>query len=280
MRAHDSNSAAGTGVSSRPSTKGSTRARGPLALARYAIGFVGTVTLALAFDVWLRFGIVWRYRNNEDRKIRSLNRLVRHWGTSIFWVAHTFLGLRLRVEGTIPSTGRYLIISNHQSSLDIPLLISLFRSQNLKFVAMEELRYGKPVISLALRHGGFALVSEKKLGDDLAALTRFAHQLERVDGSPVIFPEGWLARDGELRKFNFAGIETVRRVSRLPIVTVTIDGLWKAPSIEQYLRIYGDRITVRITEPVPFNSDDLDRRKAYGDLEETIRRNLEEIRAQ
>ena len=235
--------------------------------------------MALALDVWLRFWVLIRYRRRQAEKIACFNRVAWAWGRALFSTVRWAVRLRIAVEGEVPSKGRFLIVANHQSSFDIPLLITLFRPLNLKFVAMEELRRGKPTISLVLRHGGFAIVGQQNIGQDLAALARCAANLEQFDGSPVIFPAGWVERDQEARRFYLAGLEVLRRGSRLPILPVAIAGMERAPSFRSIARAAGSCVTVRISDPIPCEVAGKDPRATYLRLEEKIYGDVAEIRA-
>lgn len=253
--------------------------RRPFDLLRSTTVLALTLILAVAFDLWVRVRILFPLRRREERRIAALNRAVRAWGISTFAVSRIGLGLRVRVQGTTPSSGRFLVLANHQSSVDIPALIATLRGLDLKFVAWEELRRGKPGVSVTLRHGGFAFVAKRRLGDDLAALRGFAVNLERHNGSPVLFPEGRRSDDGALRPFALAGAEIVRRTARLPILPVTLDGLHEARTIRTLHRAVGSRVTIRVSEPIPFDRTRRDPRDAFDRIEHEIRGNLEEIRA-
>ncbi len=244
---------------------------------RVVLALVVSLIVALSLEAWMRVILLWRGRDEVGR-IRTVNGLFQVWGRASFWVGRAILGLRVQVEGRVPDTGRYFIVSNHQSSIDVPMLISIFRGQNLKFVAMEELRYWKPAVSLALRVGGCAFVAKQSLGADLRALRRFGQELHRFDGSAVIFPEGKRTFDGSILPFTFAGTEAVRATARLPMLPVTIDGLWKARTLRGYRHIVGNRVTVRISEPVPFEETPRAPRETYRRIEQEIRRNMDEIR--
>ena len=245
---------------------------------RHGVGIVVTAATALLLDLWLRVAVLHRFRHDETRKAAGITRVTKTWAAAVFGLARFFLGLRVRIEGAVPSAGRYLVVSNHQSSLDIPLLISTLRALDLRFVAMEPLRRGHPVISAALRHGGAAFVKKESLSDDLVELARFGRVVDRLQASALIFPEGGLARDGALRPFRPAGIEAIRAVTGLPLLPVTVEGLWPAPTIKEYVRLMGARITVRVGDPVSAESVDSDPRGTYERIETSMRGNLEEMR--
>lgn len=247
-------------------------------VARTILCLLLSLIIASILEPPFRFLILFWYRRDEARRSAVVNTVTRLWGIWSFAAVRITLGLRVVVEGKTPVAGRYLVISNHQSSTDIPLLISQFRKLNLKFVAMEELRYGKPAVSLALRNGGHVFVAKEKLGVDLAELTKFGAQMEKYDGSPMIFPEGKRTEDGSVLPWYYAGIEAVRRSSRLPLLVVTIDGLWKGRTLSQYYKTVGSTVTIRISDPIPFEEVQRDPRRTYQAAEALVRDNLEEMR--
>ncbi len=233
---------------------------------------------SVALDLWTRATILWRLRNDEPRRIETMNRIIRMWGRHAFGIARRVLHLELVVEGEPPREGRYLVVSNHQSSVDIATLFTVFDALNLKFVAMRQLSRGAPAVSAALRSGGFVFVGGRGRAADVAALTRFSQNLERWDGSAVIFPEGGRTQDGSLRRFASAGIRIIRRTARLPVLPVTIDGLWRAPTVRDARHLVGGRVTVRIGAPIPFDAGE-NSRELTDRIERTIREHLESIRA-
>ena len=237
---------------------------------RIAAALVAGAIYAIGLDLWLRFWVLLAYRGNPETTVAAFNRAVRDWGDAMFAAARWGARLDVRVEGSPPVSGRYLVVANHQSSLDIPLLITTLRSLNLKFVAMERLRRGKPTISLVLRHGGFVCVGKRNIGEDLAALSQFARELPRFDGSPVIFPAGGVERDEGARRFFLAGIEMLRRGSGLPILPIAIEGLSPAPTIGGLRRLARARVIVRILEPIGFDEVGRDPRAAYEAIEDRV----------
>jgi 1-acyl-sn-glycerol-3-phosphate acyltransferase len=171
------------------------------------------------------------------------------------------------------------VVANHQSSLDVPLLITKLHRLRPKFVAMERLRFGTPAVSLLLREGGSVFVGKTNPARDLAGLARFAAGLAEFDESAVIFPAGGLQRDRDAPPFHLAGIEVLRRGGRLPILPIAIEGWREAPTIGLLANIAGGRVTLRILEPIDWNPDEPDPRASLRRLEDLIYRNVAEMRA-
>lgn len=118
----------------------------------------------------------------------------------------------------------FLLVSNHQSLADIPVLIYCFPGHSLRFVTKRELAYGIPMVSLFLRRGGHALVSRK--GD----YRQGRRELVRLAGlsptgiSPAVFPEGTRSRTGALRAFYSGAFRILLERAPLPVLSVAIDG--------------------------------------------------------
>lgn len=236
--------------------------------------------VAVLIDGWTRVLILpwYRFRKDEQGHIEVFNRLLKTWGIATMRLNIFYLGLRIVIQGELPKSGRFIVVANHQSSLDIPAMILALPGLNLKFVAKEELGKGSPAVSLGLRNGGHAFLAKKSLGEDLAILQTFAAGLEKHDGSPVVFPEGIRTFDGEILPFHMAGTETIRRKCNLPLIPVTIDGLWEARTIWEYARLIDHTVTVHIGDPISSEQFGTDPRESGKQLEQTIRSRLADIR--
>ncbi len=245
---------------------------------RLALAYVAATGVALGVDAFVRFWSLPRWFRDERARARSIDKGTRFWGSSLLRIVSWAMRLTVTVEGTVPRSGRYIIVSNHQSSMDIPLVIWTFRRFNVKFVAMEQLRRGKPSISIVLRNGGSVFVSQRNLGADLKAITKFAKNLERLDACPVLFPAGGLERDLGERPFHFAGLEVVRRHSGLPILPVAIEGWAASPSLGLLSRIAGARVTIRVFDPIPPDQVESDVRETYARMEREIYAAVAELR--
>lgn len=214
------------------------------------------IVILSAFSFWeikLLFSFVFCSR---ERTVRNILIYEDKAIKLIFSMFRTYRGFRPRFEnhvvGKIPE--QYIAVSNHQSLLDIPILMDLLpEGKKARFVAKRELAYGIPLISLLLRTAGHCLVKRK--GDALKAMrsvTTMARRCLREGTIPAIFPEGTRSRTGELGTFHSAGYRKILEVATLPILVVAIEGGWKVITLRDFFRNFGkSSYTIRFIDVLP-----------------------------
>jgi 1-acyl-sn-glycerol-3-phosphate acyltransferase len=144
-----------------------------------------------------------------------------------------------------------LVISNHQSLLDILILIWLLGIERKpRFVAKKELQYGVPLVSFTLRKGGHCLVRRRgEPIETMRAVSNMARRCQRERTCPVVFPEGTRSRNGTLGVFHSAGVRKILDVEPMPVAAIAIDGGWKVATIRGFLRRFGkEPYVVRIVK--------------------------------
>lgn len=192
------------------------------------------------------------------RKV-ALNECLRYEDKAIsliFSMFRTYTGFRIQFENRLraPLPRRFLIVANHQSLLDIPVIMHILpKGLRARFVAKQELAWGIPLISLLLRKSGHCLV--RRNGAALQAMRSIAAMAARcrTDGTiPVIFPEGTRSRTGALGTFHSAGYRKILEVDPLPILVVAVDGGWKVAKLKDFFRSFGKTsYTMRFLDILP-----------------------------
>lgn len=182
------------------------------------------------------------------------------------------MGTRITVVSPheLPADTPLVIVANHQSMYDIPLLGWTFRRHHPKYVAKIELSRGLPSISYNLRHGGSVLIDRSDPKGSLRAIQQFGRTVEEHRYAACLFPEGTRARDGVMKEFNVAGLMAlVRTTPSATIVPVAIDGSWE-------LMRYGMRpvpfgVRVKCTVLPPIGPKEYPPNELAGVVEERIR---------
>ena len=121
----------------------------------------------------------------------------RLWAPTLLWVA----GTRVEVEGAehVDPRRPTLYASNHQSSIDIPVLFVAL-PVNLRFIAKEQLRW-VPLVGWYLQMAGHILIDRSNRTRAIASLDRAAVEIARRRISLIVFPEGTRSPDGRIHPF-------------------------------------------------------------------------------
>ena len=142
-------------------------------------------------------------------------------------------GARFRRVGTLPTATPVLVVSNHQSLIDIPQIALLSRPRVPAFVSRA--RYGRfvPLVSACIRLLGSPMIDPKR--DPRGAVAAIREGVRRLPHGIVIFPEGHRTSDGEIQPFRTSGIEAVLSERRLPVYLVLNDGVWRGRRLTDLL---------------------------------------------
>ena len=123
---------------------------------------------------------------------------------------------------------QFIIISNHQSLLDIPLFMNYFRDKELRFVAKDTLGRHVPLVSEMLRSQEHCLIPRRaKPMEAMRYVEEFGHRVVERNQIPILFPEGSRTRDGNVGKFYSAGFRRLAESTGLPVVVCALDGGWR-----------------------------------------------------
>lgn len=154
---------------------------------------------------------------------------------------------RVRYEGlrNIPASGGVLVVSNHQSHFDPPL-VGMASSRRMNYLARDTLFRFAPLGWLI--HSLDAIPIDRE-GIGLGGIKESLKRLKRGE-MVVIFPEGTRTPDGAIQPFR-PGFTTLAVRSKSAILPVAIEGayaVWPrrqpAPSLTGSIRVcYGEPIT-------------------------------------
>jgi len=237
------------------------------------IAFVCLAALLVYLDVRMKLSY---YLQGGRLHPERFDRVQARGFVSLMSVLTTYAGLRVRVQRTLALPAQFMILSNHQSLLDIPILAWVFRDYNVGFVAKAELKWGLPGLSFTLRKGRHALIPRH--GDFRAAhrqLLRLARAL-RNDVCPIVFPEGTRSRSGEVGSFHSAAVRTILAEKKIPVLSVALDGGGRVSRLRDILRnLPGCMYRVRFLELYPPPADRVATQQILVHSHEQIKRQVQ-----
>jgi 1-acyl-sn-glycerol-3-phosphate acyltransferase len=190
----------------------------------------------------------------------------------LVWNIRILAGARFSYIGrpTLPSDRSIIIVSNHQSMYDIPMIMWACRSREVGFIAKKELGKWIPSISLALRTLGSVLIDRKDAKASLRAIGEFGAMKEHAHQVAAIFPEGTRARDGKMKQFRPSGFLTLlKKMPSAVIQPVAIRGNWRILRYHFCPIPFGTTIEMEFLELVEPNGRPAD--EVLADVEGRIR---------
>jgi 1-acyl-sn-glycerol-3-phosphate acyltransferase len=168
----------------------------------------------------------------------------RIWARMILSTARVRVTVR-GIENVKP--GRpYVLCANHQSHMDIPVILSVFPFQ-FRFAAKKQLfRY--PFLGWHLRRSGHVAIDRENPRAAVKSLREAADTI-KCGTSILIFPEGGTSFDGRIRPFKGGGF-MLTTLSGADVVPVTIRGS-RAILIPKTYHVRKGSVEVIIGQAIP-----------------------------
>lgn len=184
---------------------------------------------------------------------RAQKRVLDLMNLAIIWNIRLLTGARFRYVGspTLPEGRSVIIVSNHQSMYDIPMIMWACRSREIGFIAKKELGRWIPSISFALRTLDSCLIDRKDAKSAIRAIAAFGEMKESKKQVASVFPEGTRARDGVMKDFRPSGFNTLMKTMPSALIQpVAIRGNWELLRYHFWPVPFGTSIEVEFLEPI------------------------------
>lgn len=179
--------------------------------------FVTWFTTAILILAWLPLLALSRLFDRDPVRYRT-GYLFRKLGNALTFANPAW---RLHISGETISNPRlpYVVVSNHQSLADIPLISNL--PWEMKWMGKAEL-FAIPVIGWMMQLAGDIAVNRQSARSGALALIKAQRYLEQKC-SVIIFPEGTRTLDGRVRQFSDGAFHLAIR-AKAPILPLVIEG--------------------------------------------------------
>lgn len=232
------------------------------------------VLAPLALVFWLD-----RLQGKEAQVDAALERVAAGWGRRCL----KYLQCRVEVQGLqhLPRHKPVILMSNHQSLLDIPVCLGHL-GRIVGFVAKREL-FRIPVLSFWMRQIHCASMDRRDVRSGGKLLETVSRQVREGGYCFLIFPEGTRTRhpEGELGPFR-RGALRLAQAEGIPVVPMSLDGTRFLGKLKALSRIPPERRLVRVRLApmisVPKDLSAPEGKRLMESLRETIVSNWRAIR--
>ena len=184
------------------------------------------------------------------------------------------VGYRIRYTGreNIPADGGVLVVSNHQSHFDPPL-VGMACTRRMNYLARDTL-FKFPPLGWLMRSLDAIPIDREGVG--LSGIKESLRRLKRGE-MVLVFPEGTRTRDGEIASFR-PGFTALAIRSKAAILPVAIEGAYQAWPRRRKVPRPG-RIRIHYGRPIlPAEIQDLEERELLAEVERRVRQCHEQLR--
>lgn len=190
--------------------------------------------------------------------------VARAWARSILFVS----GIHVHVNGleNLNVDGSCILMPNHQSNFDIPVLLGCLPIQ-FRWLAKAEL-FKIPIFGRGMRGCGYISIDRSNRKSAFQSLAEAAAKI-RNGVSVLIFPEGTRSRDGRILPFKKGGF-VLSVDAGVPIVPIVIFNTWSIMPKDR-LRIRTQSVRMDILAPIPTSGYT---RKTKDDLMDSVRNTI------
>ncbi len=160
----------------------------------------------------------------EKKGIEITSRLKKQFGQFVIWLMKCEVEVKFEDEKEFLGIGNepVVVISNHQSFVDIPLLLG-YLPKNIGFVAKKEIRNWL-IFNLWMDRAQCVFLDRKNPKKALASMKE-AMQFVKGGKSVAIFPEGTRTKDGQVGEFKKGSFKLAIE-PEVRILPVTIKGTY------------------------------------------------------
>jgi 1-acyl-sn-glycerol-3-phosphate acyltransferase len=188
--------------------------------------------------------LVWLVTVAFDRRLRLLHLYSCAWASFYTYVFPYWTTL-VRNRERLRNDTAYVVVSNHQSLLDILVLFRLYR--HFKWVSKEEI-FRLPFIGWNMTLNRYIRIRRGDKQDAVRMMAACGKTLES-GSSIMIFPEGTRSLDGELREFRH-GAFTLALRHKVPILPIVLDGTTDALPKYGMTTTHSVDIVIQVLDPI------------------------------
>ena len=199
-----------------------------------ALGLVG---LAFPFfDLFQRAVVAAWIWLRPSRRVPVLAWWINRMRAFVVWCLERVGGASVPMpERVVESGPGTLIVMNHQSVIDIPLMVGLVRGGYPRIVTRARYLRFIPLISHMVRLYQYPVVDPRAKAHHVRrSLTSLAEAARSSEVPIGIFPEGTRTKDGRIGRFKVRGLDDLLKVRPWTVHLAVSDGYWQRAKLKHF----------------------------------------------
>jgi len=189
--------------------------------------------------------LIWICTLAFDRRMFILHVYSCFWGSTFTWLS-PFWKVKIHGRRKIDPRKTYIIVSNHQSLLDIVVLYRLF--VHFKWVAKKEL-FRIPFVGWNMLMNQYVSI-ERGNPASVKKMIQVSHDHLRRGSSLMIFPEGTRSEDTRMKRFKDGAFKLAIETG-VPIIPIVVEGTGYALPKKGFIFRGFHRIEVHVLNEIP-----------------------------
>jgi 1-acyl-sn-glycerol-3-phosphate acyltransferase len=195
------------------------------------VGLIGVVLIV--GDPIQRFLIAGLVRVFPAKRLAILSWWERLLANFIIGTTRVLGGAHIATPPTLPGHEGVLVLMNHQSVMDIPLVVSALQPHHPRIITRARYTRGKPVISHMIRLYQYPVVEPR--ANARAQIDEIAENARTSPVPMMIFPEGTRTKDGEIGAWKEGGLRAILAVRRWHVYLLVTDGYWRSARLVDFI---------------------------------------------
>lgn len=217
--------------------------------------------------------LIWLFTLPFDRNLRILHQFSSFWASLYTWFNPAW---QVSIEGKehIKKGETYVMVCNHQSAVDIPVLFRLFT--HFKWVS-KDILFKIPLIGWNMCLNRYIRIKRGSIKSQMKMLDDCKKNLQ-AGSSVMIFPEGTRSKTGEMKSFKRGAFDLALKTGK-PILPIVINGTSDVLPKNSFIIKGRHHVKIRILPP--FHSSSFSEKQPELILNEVrgeMVKNLEELK--
>lgn len=212
-----------------------------------------------SMGITVYFSLRCIYQSYRTKSLSESDRIIHDWAKNLLDCVNLSYQVYNPHQVEPTPNKAWIIMSNHASLYDIPLIFMALPHSTIRMIAKKEL-FRVPIWGHAMKATGFIAIDRKNSAQAIEDLKLAKQQMEEKGIIPWIAPEGTRSRDGKLNIFKKGGFMLALQTNAI-IIPIGIRGAGKILPPDTLNFHLDEKVEIHIGRPIDTTQYSIETRK-------------------